>query len=79
MSANINEYILNARRFRPKDSSHPAVIQIVDQLAKDISLGQNLKRKQHLKYLLLDLYARYNESNNGWIYFSRDANSYNDR
>jgi len=76
MSNSISEYILNGRRFKPKDSSHPAVFQIVDQLAKDISLGQNLKWKKHLKYLLLDLYARYKESNNGWIYFSRDANFY---
>jgi len=77
MSLNISEYILNARRFRPKDSIHPTVIQIVDQLARDIALGEYLKQKRHLKYLLLDLCARYKESSNGWIYFSRDANSYN--
>lgn len=76
MPTNISEYILNARRFRPKDSSHVLVNDIVDKLARDIALGENLKQRLHLKFLILDLYARHKESPNGWIYFSRDSNFY---
>lgn len=65
MPSNISEYILNARRFRPKDSNHPGVIQIVNQLACDIALGKNVKRNLHLKYLLIDLNARHKKSLDG--------------
>lgn len=76
MTEAITEYILNARRFRPKDSNNTSVEEIVGKLALDIALGRNLKRRQHLKFLILDLYARYKESYDGWIYFSRDSNFY---
>lgn len=72
----MSDCIFNARRFRPKDSSDLLVNEVVDRLAHDIALGKNLKRKHHLKLLILDLYARYKESPNGWIYFSRDSNFY---
>jgi hypothetical protein len=77
MSSNVSEYIINARRFRPKDSHLSSVTQVVNQLAQSIALGNNKKRKSHLKHLILDLYARFKESIDGWIYYSRDPDSYN--
>lgn len=76
MPNQISEYIINARRFKPKSSSNLIVTRLVDQLARDITLGGNIKRKKHLKYLFLDLCARYRENPVGWIYYSRDSNFY---
>ncbi len=76
MPSSISEYIINARRFRPKTSENEIVIGVINRLARDILLGENVKRKNHLKYLLLDLCARYRETPLGWIYYSRDSTFY---
>ena len=62
MPSSISEYIINARRFKPKTSENEIVIGVTNRLAKDILLGGNKKWKTHLKYLLLDLCARYRET-----------------
>jgi hypothetical protein len=72
----ISEYIINARSYSPKYSDHPIVNDAIDRLSREICVGGNSKRKAHLKYFFLDLCARYKESPQGWIFYSRDPNYY---
>ena len=71
-----NPLIQNSRRFIPRESIEPLVFEVVNDLAKDILLGGYKKKIKHLKHILLDLKIRHLESPNGFIYCSRDKNSY---
>jgi hypothetical protein len=72
----VHELIQNARPFYPRDCDDPLIEEVVTEVAKNILLGNYQKQRKHLKYLLLDFRHRQIESPQGWIYCSRDKNSY---
>lgn len=71
-----NKLIQNARPFYPRDANNRNLDNLVDTLAKAIALGKYKKQKRVLKYLLLDLRNREFECKQGYIYCSKDNNSY---
>jgi len=71
-----NKLIQNARPFYPRDTVNESFDDLVNNLARAISLGNYQKQKNVLKYLLLDLRNRQFECKQGYLYCSRDNNSY---
>lgn len=72
----VNTLILNSRGFYPRDIESPEVDAVVNEIAEVLVLRGLTKQRKILKYLILDFKYRLLENKAGWIYYSRDKNSY---